>query len=251
MTWESPFTSWDDTIQQGIGESDFNRIEGDTFDIFNQNLIYDYDGTAYRTLKIGSQTWTIDNWRSSKYSNGVAIPKNSFFDSEYPGYEDYAGIYRYGYYYTWATISPDNINNLAPDGWRVPTIADYKALIDFLAVGGYGYEYFTGGDWDTGNRLAKVMASQQDWGWSTNAGAPGDKAYLNNFSQFNFSPAGYYNFLTSTPEEFYISGYLWTVDTSPIDVSARAININYNLPGVYNVTRSKGNLFSVRFILDS
>ena len=58
-------------------------------------------------------------------------------------------------------------------------------LENHLIANGYNYDGY-----NTGNKIAKAMASTTGWNSSTAAGAPGNDQSLNNDSGFNAFPEG-------------------------------------------------------------
>jgi uncharacterized protein (TIGR02145 family) len=113
----------------------------DTTDIvinFNPDLVYDsiYDseGNKYRTIVIGTQTWTAENLRSTKLNDGTEIPfvpdGNGWASLTTPGYcwfnNDSVG---YGAIYNWYAVATAK---LCPEGWHVPTDDEWTILTDYL-----------------------------------------------------------------------------------------------------------------------
>jgi len=50
---------------------------------------------------------------------------------------------QYGYFYNWFAV--DNANGLAPTGWRIPTIAEFRALRDYVDPDADGDDNIAGG----------------------------------------------------------------------------------------------------------
>ena len=73
----------------------------------------------------------------------------------------------------------------APEGWHVPTDAEWTTLENYLIANGYNYDGTT-----TENKIAKAMASTTGWNSSTELGAIGNDQSLNNNSGFNAFPGG-------------------------------------------------------------
>jgi uncharacterized protein (TIGR02145 family) len=73
----------------------------------------------------------------------------------------------------------------APEGWHVPTDAEWTTLENYLIANGYNYDGTT-----TENKIAKAMASTTGWNSSTKLGVVGTDQSLNNSSGFNAFPEG-------------------------------------------------------------
>ena len=81
---------------------------------------------------------------------------------------------------------PNNPNKeFAPEGWHVPSDAEWTTLEEYLIVNGYNYDGST-----RRNLIAKSMASTKGWNSRTETGAPGNDQSLNNSSGFNAFPEG-------------------------------------------------------------
>lgn len=156
--------------------------------------VTDIDGNVYPVARICGKLWMLENLRTTKYNDGVVIPtglSNTNWGATTTGacafYNDLtANNTTYGKLYNW--YAANNIK-LAPTGWRVPTKAEWNAMIDCL-----GGSSVAGG---------KMKSTSSLWS-SPNTGAT-------NSSGFNGLPGGYkgtsgsYTLLTN-------SGYFWGSD---------------------------------------
>ncbi len=100
--------------------------------------ISDIDGNVYNTVSIGTQTWTVQNLKTTKYSNGDSIQYEAV-DSVWGGLTSPAfSIYNndttyrneYGNLYNFYTVVDSR--NLCPSGWHVPSDNEWTILITFL-----------------------------------------------------------------------------------------------------------------------
>jgi uncharacterized protein (TIGR02145 family) len=110
--------------------------------VFNPNLTYgtmsDNDGNTYKTIIIGTQTWMAENLKTTKYSNGNAIPTNLTDEAWSAAYMGAYAIYNndeankttYGKLYNWYAVADSR--NLCPVGWHVPTDAEWTTLENYL-----------------------------------------------------------------------------------------------------------------------
>lgn len=104
--------------------------------------VTDIDGNVYKTVKIGDQWWMAENLKVARYRNGdsihVVTDNNtwaSYAEGACCGYDnDPANIAVYGRLYNWNAVNDSR--NIAPEGWRVPSDADWGILV--TALGGAG-----------------------------------------------------------------------------------------------------------------
>jgi uncharacterized protein (TIGR02145 family) len=104
----------------------------------HQTSVTDIDGNVYNTVIIGTQVWTVENLKVTKYQNGEPIENiidNAIWNNaEFGAYCDYDhnsdNSNTYGRLYNWYATS--DARNIAPKGWHVATYEDYQILIDYL-----------------------------------------------------------------------------------------------------------------------
>ncbi len=108
---------------------------------FNPEIIYgtvtDMEGNVYKTVTIGDQTWMAENLKSTKYNDGTDITLvtvdttwGSLTTEGYCWYNnDEANKNLFGALYNWEAV---NSGKLAPEGYHVPTDAEWTALATFL-----------------------------------------------------------------------------------------------------------------------
>jgi uncharacterized protein (TIGR02145 family) len=100
--------------------------------------VTDVDGNTYRTVKIGNQWWMAENLKVKHYRTGAAIPSitdNATWENLASGghcaYDNEAGnVATYGLLYNW--YAAVDSRNIAPDGWHVPSRAEWEILQQFL-----------------------------------------------------------------------------------------------------------------------
>lgn len=152
----------------------------------------DIDGNVYTTVTIGSQTWMVENLKTTRYRNGAAIPNitdNAAWALLTTGaYSNYNNTEAegdtYGRLYNWFAVN-DN-RNLAPAGWHIPTMNEWMILENYLIANGYNYDGST-----SGNKIAKSLASKSLWESYGVNGTPGNNLATNNSSKFNAFPSGF------------------------------------------------------------
>lgn len=129
------------------------------------------DGNTYKTVTIGDQTWMAEN-----------LAYNAGTGTHGEGYAD-----RWGYLYIWETAI-----TAVPDGWHIPTKAEWNELIMELGGADVAADKLT--DIDSG-----------DW---TNQESTDDT----NSSGFSALPAGRYGYGTSGYDNRNQAGFWWTID---------------------------------------
>jgi len=95
--------------------------------------ILDIDGNLYDTVRLGLQTWMVQNLKVTHFSNGDPLLYATTYinDNAYCNYlDDEKKANIYGRLYNWSAVT-DN-RNICPFGWHVPTFEDWEELRDFL-----------------------------------------------------------------------------------------------------------------------
>ena len=155
----------------------------------------DQDGNTFEWINYGTQDWAIENAEVVTYRDGTEIPQVTDA-TEWSNLTTGAWCYydndpTKGKLYNWyavAGIHDEDTNTpnktFAPEGWNVPTKAEWTILEDYL-IEGYNYDSTT-----TGNKIAKAMASTTGWDSDATTGVPGNNQSTNNSSGFNAIPIG-------------------------------------------------------------
>jgi uncharacterized protein (TIGR02145 family) len=159
--------------------------------------ISDIDGNIYNTVLIGAQCWTKENLRVRRYNNGTVIPFDNIGGSggssstwqnlTIGAHTIYAhdstttpsNRTKYGYLYNWyaakgiyttGTMTSTDTLNICPEGWHVPTDADWTTLTTEL-----------GGESVAGGKMKSIGTAY----WSSQS------AGTDNSSGFSALPGGY------------------------------------------------------------
>jgi uncharacterized protein (TIGR02145 family) len=197
--------------------------------------VTDLDGNVYHTVKIGTQTWMVENLKTTHYRNGDAIPneKNpqnwvnlatgAYVDN--PNTVDYAKTY--GHLYNWFAVK--DARNIAPLGWHVPSDSEWTTLAEFL-----------GGKLVASNKLRESGTSH----WQApNTGAT-------NSTGFRALPGGYRKldggFLPMNDGSI---GCYWATDEYS-NANGKECDFNVSDPEIYFVDFAKIAGLSVRCIKD-
>lgn len=146
--------------------------------------VKDIDGNVYHTVKIGTQTWMVENLKTTKYRDGTSIPNitdNDFWvgltTGAYCNYNNDAEyVAKYGRLYNWYAVQT---GILAPAGWHVATDAEWTTLENYMKT-------------NMGNlgSVGNALASKTDWNSSPITEAIGNDLTKNNNSGFTAMPGG-------------------------------------------------------------
>ncbi|MCQ2272204.1 MAG: hypothetical protein MJZ72_05395 [Bacteroidales bacterium] len=217
--------------------------------------VSDYDGNTYNTVQIGSQCWMKENLRTTHYANGTSIALGSSTSTTtayryYPA-NNSSTVSVYGYLYNWKAVmrnssssgaNPSGVQGICPDGWHVPSDAEWSQLTDYVSSQS---QYYCS---NNPENIAKALASTSNWTSSTGTCAVGNSQSTNNATGFSALPAGGYDYNGS-----YNSGsgaYFWSATQNNVG-SAWGRNLSSGTAGVY---RYSGNYMyygrSVRCVRD-
>lgn len=195
------------------------------------DTITDIDGNVYHMVAIGTQTWMVENLKTTRYNDGNAIPlvtdSTAWSDLTTPGYcwymnNEAVNKNTYGALYNWHAV---NTGKLSPTGWHVATEAEWDTLISYL-----------GGDTVAGGKLKETglahwvtpnNGATNDFGFSA---LPGGKRDPNG----TFTDMGNYGaWWTATEYDFTISRYFY---------------MEYDKSDAFNSGTHKKSGFSVRCV---
>jgi uncharacterized protein (TIGR02145 family) len=179
-----------------------NKIEWSVLEEFNDfigdNIKFQVrveNNLEFATVKIGSQVWSTSNLNVSRYRNGDEIPEVQDIDA-WSKLTTGAWCYyenktengdKYGKLYNWYAVN--DLRGLAPEGYHIPSDAEWTILTDFL-----GKESWIG------------LKSRNGWQDSYNgdnksgfSGLPGGLNYGHSFANIGY--AGYW--WSSVETKFY------------------------------------------------
>lgn len=195
----------------------------------SSNTVTDCDGNVYHTITIGTQTWMVENLKTTKYNDCTVIPNvtdnTAWIDLTTPAYCWYLNDAAtnkdtYGALYNWYTI---NTGKLCPIGWHVPTDAEWTTLITYL-----------GGEAIAGGKLKEIGLTH----WHT----PNTAA--DNTSGFTALPGGYRGY-----QSIGYHGFWWSFTESDATHAWLRL-IYYDNSTTWRNSETKGFGFSVRCIKD-
>jgi uncharacterized protein (TIGR02145 family) len=160
----------------------------------NGNGVTDVCGNIYPSIIIIGQEWMQKNLDVCKYRNGDVIPQvqdptqwTSLTTGAWCYYEnDTANGPVYGKLYNGYAVNDPR--GLAPQGWHIPSDVEWTKLENALISNGANYD-----GTNSGNKIAKSMASKTLWELSTDIGRIGNNLNANNSSGFNALPGGLFH----------------------------------------------------------
>ena len=218
----------------------------------------DQDGNTFDWINYGTQDWAIENAEVVTYRDGTVITEVTY-QAVWSNLTTGAWCYydndpSKGKLYNWYAVAgihnESSINNpslrkeFAPEGWRVPTDAEWTTLENYLIANGYNYDGTT-----TENKIVKSVASTTGWNISTTIGATGNDQSKNNRSGFNAFPEGmradngvFYN--------EYFNALIWSSTESSTD-KALSRNLRNSSSFIDSFDGNKRNGIAVRFVRDA
>jgi len=245
----------------------------------------DAEDNYYTVVQIGTQLWMAEHLKSTKYSDGVSIPEVIDKD-EWVVLADDAKAFSYfkndpehewgqdGLFYTQAAATngetsnaePSGVQGICPEGWHLPSDAEFLTLEFYLASNGFNYDGSTFIENDTlylendtiavdtlivqykiAKSLATIPATIRE---SDNEGAPGNTdfpGYINR-SGFNWVFTGRRTNVKGTwvdkNKKGGHGGFLWT--------SSEGINreLKYSTSKIMRKQQANNNGYCVRCIKD-
>lgn len=217
----------------------------DTIRVFiipQTDITFDCEGNRYETVKIGKQWWMKENLRTTKLNDGSEISlitrKREWYHTSKPAYcwynnnkEKYKT--RYGALYNWYTIKT---GKLCPDGWHVPSDAEWKILEMFIGMSQSESDKIGKRGYDECN----LLKSSEGWGNDNGSDKYG----------FSALPGGYKGHSDAYWVDSYHSigkkAYFWS-SKEHIDYGVWLRSLGY---AIYRGKWNKGFGMSVRCVKD-
>ena len=199
------------------------------------DTVEDRDGFRYGAKRIGCDCWTVDNLRSTLYSDDTPVNK-------YWRYKDSDSLENiYGKLYTWysaARVTEDDdmaipaeiitttgayVQGVCPEGWALPKMAEFWTM--YTASGGQ----------------AGLVKSPSSLVWlPERAGIAENK--------FNAFGAGYYAPTIERYENLLGETHFWASDTSSTAMMAKNFELNYYCENGLENLEDKGLGYSIRCV---
>jgi uncharacterized protein (TIGR02145 family) len=210
--------------------------------------VNDVDLNNYTTVSIGTQCWTKENLKVTRYNDGTVIPDETANTAGWGGLAtgaraeyDGAGIPSscyvgtYGYLYNWYAAT--DLRKICPTGWHVPTDGEWTSLIQFLVPSETLSTSST-----TQSLTAGRLMKKNDALWSTNTGT--------NTSGFSALPGGY---RAGNSGGISTMAFFWSATQDNVNVN-NAWNRNlFTLNQVFrdnNYIGTKSVGYSIRCLMD-
>ena len=164
-----------------------------TQSITGNETITDAEGNVYNTVKIGTQTWMVENLKTTKYNNGdlIGTTSSSVSSETAPKYQwpvngSESNVATYGRLYTQNVIMDSR--GVCPTGWHIPTKEEFKTLqnnglTDFKPIRA---GYFTGSLFAEFNPAG--YSSSGSW-WTSTDNTVGTAWYMINGTAGNYIAA--------------------------------------------------------------
>lgn len=163
---------------------------------WQQNLelgaVTDIDGNVYVTVEIGGQWWMGENLKVTHYRNGESIPQITNSQDWYKMRSGAWCVYdndldntdTYGLLYNWHAVN--DIDKLAPEGWHIPTEAEWQRLEMHLGMSPSMLEYWGFRGTDQGDKMKSIGTLEAGTGLWTS-----DNISATNESCFSVVPSGW------------------------------------------------------------
>jgi uncharacterized protein (TIGR02145 family) len=208
------------------------------------STVTDYDGNIYNTVWIGAQQWMAEDLKTTHFADGTDIffvsDPSDWKDLNYndKAYRNYPG--KFNLLYTWAAAvngttgsysNPSTIQGACPDGWHLPSDAEWNELVDYL-----------GGTEIAGGKLKETGTTY--WG-SPNIGATNETGFTARGGG-RFNSIGVAELITGL-------AFYWTSRSEHDDDNydfAIIKAISYNSVAIFYLTERKNAGLSIRCVKD-
>lgn len=194
-----------------------------------KNAVTDYEGNTYDAVKLGKQVWMASNLKTKHFANGTSIPLGNMMN-DVSGKEPYrynpndnsSTVNTHGYLYNWpaamkkgnsTTANPSGVQGACPNGWHMPSDAEWKELTDYLSTQS-GYQSGAPAN------IAKALAAKSGWDSCPVANTIGNNQSSNNATGFNAVPSGECH---QTPNNYGGAASFWTATNRPTETGESEI----------------------------
>jgi uncharacterized protein (TIGR02145 family) len=225
------------------------EITGDmNFNVIVTRIVTDIDRNVYHMVKIGNQWWMAENLKVTHYRNGDSIP-NVTDNTAWSGLSSGAlcvfdnseiNADTYGYLYNWYAVN--DIRNIAPAGWHVPTDEEWKTLEKYLGMSQSEADVTGWRGTDEGGKLKETGTAH----WSSpNIGATNSSGYTALPGGFRYDNGDF--------SSLGVNAYFWSSTGDDYDGVWILRDLDYYSSGIYRDYYDyyyKHYGFSVRLLKD-
>jgi uncharacterized protein (TIGR02145 family) len=226
------------------------------------STVPDIVGNAYTTVSIGTQCWTKENLKVTKYNDGTAITLDATQTSPTDGtsltwqnrsaaaYTIYgnesstgANATNYGFLYNWyaakgiATALSTTYKNICPTGWHVPTDSDWNKLVISID---------SGADTTATTNQSSIAGGRMKSTGTTLWNSPNTDA--DNTSGFTALPGGRRG-ISGEFTQILRAAWFWSATEDGIS-NAWPRNLTSNSSGAFRNSRNKSEGASIRCLKD-
>jgi uncharacterized protein (TIGR02145 family) len=208
--------------------------------IIETSTVTDIDGNVYKTVKIGDQWWMAENLAVTHFNNGSNLDfyaldaaDSLWANAVNPSYT-VINDSLFGYLYNFSVI--ENTQNIAPEGWHVPTDEDWKILEREI---GMTEEESNALAW-RGTDEAEKLAVKYSLGWPEGSPLFGTDEY-----EFGAKPAGCRLFNGEVNSQGNLT-FWWTSSTSGNEGWYRYLDANQTR--IFRQHTYKGYGMSIRCV---
>ena len=225
----------------------------------NCGTVKDHENNVYNTVQIGDQCWTRENMRATTSPTGkTQFQEGTSNESRltpiyYNNTASAVDLTERGLLYNWAaaldtvfTATTDasftNRRGICPEGWHVPSMAEWQTLIDYAAT----VECYTCGG--NANATAKALSFNNYWASSNGECHVGNDLSANNRTGFSVIPTGYGNLPITNDTT---TARFWSSTGNNITTSF-GMMVNYNVANEsVNTGYDQKQGFAVRCVKDA
>lgn len=107
---------------------------------YSQEFMSDIDGNNYLTIEIGTQVWTKENLRTTRYNDGTAILEvtdsiawTNLSSGAYTWYDNNEQEYEQPYGKLYNSDAVHDSKGLCPTGWHIPKEQEWMTMMNILS----------------------------------------------------------------------------------------------------------------------
>lgn len=121
----------------------YNLIVDDEGNLTTEEIVIDQDGNIYQTVKIGNQVWMAENLRTGIMLDSLEEPTDNdviekyYFRNNTQIGDSLGGLYKWNELMNYT--QDEGTQGICPDGWHIPTEADWEELIDCFPQDSAGF----------------------------------------------------------------------------------------------------------------